>query len=981
MVTAKRQDERSFQLLRNQIEGEVYTDKTHLVIYATDASVYREQPIAVVIPKHTEDVKMTIEFAKAHHLPIIPRATGTSLAGQCVGKGIVVDISKHLTNVIKLNVEEQWVSVEPGVIRDELNRYLQLHGLFFGPNTSTANRATIGGMVGNNSCGSTSIAYGTTRDHILELEVILSNGEKVVFGEIDRETLSQKTKLENLEGQIYRQLVKELANPVIQHQIKEGFPKASVTRRNTGYAVDELLSYTEFGGNQKTINVAKLLAGSEGTLAFTTEIKLSLDPLPAPGEVLLCAHFNSVDDSLKAVLMAMEHQPAACELMDKIILDCTKANIEQEKNRFFVEGDPAAILMIELRGKDNEIAKNKAQLIIDQLKENDLGYAFPMLFPPHTNKAWSLRKAGLGLLANIPGDAKAVACIEDTAVDVVDLPAYIEEFTVMMESFNQRAVYYAHAGAGELHLRPILDLKKSKDVALFRQITESTTRLVKKFRGSLSGEHGDGRVRAEFIPLIVGEENYQLFRKIKKVWDPNTIFNPGKIVDAPPMDESLRYVPDREEPDIQSIFNFDEDGGILRAAEKCNGSGDCRKLHTAGGTMCPSYQATRDEKDSTRARANALRELLTRSAKDENPYNHPELKAVMDLCISCKGCTAECPSNVDMSTLKAEFLYQYYKVNGVPLRARLFAANGRLNKLAAKVPGLSRFFLGNKITGNILKKMMGVAPQRSLPLVQKRTLGNWYKKNYQAPEKNKRKGSCYFFFDEFTDLLDSDIGIKAIQLLNRLGYEVQRIGHDESGRAHLSKGLLKEAQKIARKNVSLFKPIISEQSPLIGVEPSAILGFRDEYPRLVEPTEKKNAEQLAQHCLTIEEFISREINNGNISSDDFHTDQKHLLLHGHCHQKALSSINHTVQTLSLPANYHVEVIPSGCCGMAGSFGYEKEHYEVSMKIGELVLFPAIRKADVATTVVAPGTSCRHQIQDGTQRKALHPVDVLWAALE
>ncbi|MEM1328421.1 MAG: FAD-linked oxidase C-terminal domain-containing protein [Bacteroidota bacterium] len=969
-----------FSALQQQLEGELYTDRLQQIIYATDASVYRELPLAVAIPKSVADLKQLIRFANDNKTSLIPRAGGTSLAGQCVGNGIVVDISKYFNQILEFNAEEQWVRVQPGVVRDELNAFLKPHGFFFSPITSTANRAMIGGMVGNNSSGTTSIEYGSTRDHVLEIKALLSDASESTFYALDKNKFEEKTRNRNLEGNLYRHIYKELKDDTQRQRICDNFPKASIHRRNTGYAVDYLMNTAPFKATELHFDFCKLLCGSEGTLALTTEIKLHVDPLPAPHNLVVAAHFDSVHHSMLATQIAMQQRPSACELMDKIILDCTKDNIEQSKNRFFVEGDPEAVLMVEFRGQTKAEAQEKADTFITNLKTQNLGYAFPIIYGERTKAVWQLRSAGLGLLANIPGDKKAVACIEDTAVDIDDLPQYIDDFSEMMDSFGQRAVYYAHAGAGELHLRPILDLKKSEDREQFYHISKASAELVKSYNGSLSGEHGDGRVRAAFIPLMVGDEVYDLFRRIKSTWDPNNIFNPGKIVDAQPMNESLRYEPEQRDRQFETAFDFSQQGGILRAAEQCNGSGDCRKLSISGGTMCPSYRATRDEKDTTRARANALREMMTRSEK-VNPFDQKELKEVMDLCISCKGCTSECPSNVDVSSLKAEFLYQYQKANGIPLRSRAFANIHRLNTLGGLVPGVYNFFLQQKMLSGLAKKVLGVAPERSLPSIASRRLRSWFKKDFQSTiEPNKAVKTIYLFVDEFTDWNDTEIGKKAVLLLDRLGYDIKVLDHAESGRAAISKGLLDYAKKVANQNVVLFADAISAETPLIGIEPSAILSFRDEYPRLVDKHLQSKAHSIADHTFTIEEFLAKEMNVGNINTSFFHQHKRKLLLHGHCHQKALTKLEDAIQVLSLPKNYHVEVILSGCCGMAGSFGYEAEHYEVSQQIGELVLFPAVRAASADTILVASGTSCRHQILDGTQREAKHFVEVLYEAL-
>ncbi|TDQ18434.1 FAD/FMN-containing dehydrogenase [Algoriphagus boseongensis] len=965
--------------LATQLEGSLQVDQLSRTLYATDASVYREMPLAVAFPKTESDIQKLIHFASENGTSLIPRTAGTSLAGQCVGNGIVVDVSKHFTQILEFNKEERWVRVQPGVVRDELNRFLKPHGLFFSPITSTANRAMIGGMVGNNSSGTTSIVYGVTRDKVISLNTILSDGEKVVFGEISQDDFDRKCGQKNLEGEIYRQIFDELNNPEIREEIHAQFPKKSIHRRNTGYAVDELLKAELFEGKEK-FSFCKLLAGSEGTLAFTTEIKISLDPLPDPVEIVVAAHFESIHQSMKSAQVAMKHPATAVELMDKIILDCTKESIEYSKNRYFVEGDPAAILMIEFRGQTLEEAMAKGEALVDDLKSAGYGYAYPIIEPAKVASAWALRAAGLGLLGNIPGDPKAVACIEDTAVDIEDLADYIYEVDAMMEGFNQKPVHYAHAGAGEIHLRPILDLKKAEDVEEFYKISLASAQLVKKYQGSLSGEHGDGRVRAAFIPLMVGEKNYELFRRIKYTWDPKNIFNPGKIVDAAPMNKFLRYEPGMQTPEHETVIDFSNVGGILRLAEKCNGSGDCRKLPGSGGTMCPSYMATRNERDTVRGRANTLREFLTLDKK-ENAFDHPEIKEALDLCLSCKGCTAECPSNVDMASMKAEFLFQYQKTNGIPLRSRAFAYINELNELGSKIPGIANFLLSHSFTGGLMKSFLGVAPDRNLPEISPISLRKWYAKNYELlPGSSQPIKTVYFFVDEFTNHNDTSIGIKAISLLKKLGYDIKIVQHEESGRSALSKGLLPKAKKHAEANVKIFEKLIDGNTPLIGIEPSAILSFRDEYPRIVSPDLVPAAKKLKFHVQLIDEFLGKEIAAGNIKAESFTTKTQKIKLHGHCHQKALSSLSWTQKLLTLPVNYTVETIPSGCCGMAGSFGYEAEHYEVSQQVGELVLFPAVRKADSETLISAPGTSCRHQIADGTGRKAKHPVEILWEAL-
>ena len=968
-------DSLQLQQLAKTLEGTLYFDELHKKLYATDASAYRMLPIAVAIPKSEKDIIEIIRFAEKNKIAITPRTAGTSLAGQTVGSGIIVDVSKHFTKILDFDPINKTVKVQPGVIRDELNLYLKPHGLFFGPNTSTSNRCMIGGMVGNNSSGTTSIRFGVTRDKIVEIKAVLSNGSSAVFNEITSEEFIEKTKGGTLESKIYKTIFEELSNKENQQEIVKEFPKPEIHRRNTGYAIDLLLQSELFGGTDKTINLGKLLCGSEGTLAFTTEITLKLDDLPPTNNVMVVAHFHSIQESLEAVVIAMKHHLYTCEMMDDTILDCTKTNREQAKNRFFIQGNPKAVMMFEVASyKSMEDAELQADALIADLQNNNFGYALPKIYGADIDKINELRKAGLGLLGSIVGDNKAADSIEDTAVELSDLPNYIAEFSAMMARHGQSAIYYAHAGAGEIHLRPVLNLKTKEGLHQFRNIATEVAILVKKYRGSLSGEHGDGIVRGEFLPYMIGDKNYELLKRIKNAFDPNTILNVGKIVNASKMDENLRVEAGRIEPDIQTIQDFSDSLGILRAAEKCNGSGDCRKLPSAGGTLCPSYRATRNEKDTTRARANALREYLTHSEKD-NKFNHEELYKVFELCVSCKACASECPSNVDVAALKAEFLYQYQKANGFSLRNKIFAYNAKMNGLGSLFSSLTNFMVNLAL----VKKTMGIATQRKVPLLAPKSFKSWYKKNRkQAGNSVFENGKVYLFCDEFTNYYDVSVGIDAFELLTKIGYEVIIIDHEESGRAFISKGFLEQAKAVANKNVAIFSNLINESTPLIGIEPSAILTFRDEYLRLAD--DKESAIKLSKNAFTIEEFFKREIDKGNIQASQFSDTAKTIKIHGHCHQKSLSSIEAAFAMLNLPKNNTVTIYNSGCCGMAGSFGYEKEHYEISMQMGEDTLFPKIRSTETTTEIAAAGTSCRHQIFDGTNRKALHPVSILRSCL-
>ncbi len=966
-------NQQQFEQLKNQLKVELFVDNLHKVMYATDASVYKMLPLGVAYPKDVADIKTLIHFATQNKTSLIPRTAGTSLAGQCVGEGIVVDVSKYFTKMISFDEEKKQVTLQPGVVRDELNLYLKPYGFFFGPNTSTANRCMIGGMVGNNSSGTTSIQYGVTRDKVIRLKCILSDTSEVVFENLSEAEFEQKLQLKTLEGNIYRFIHQELSKPAVQKEIINEFPKPEIHRRNTGYALDELLNSAIFSDSTKAFNFCNLLSGSEGTLAFTTEITLQLDALPPKETLMVASHYESIEKCLNDVESTMQHDLYTCEMMDKTILDCTKNNATQQQNRFFIQGDPQAILMLGVRGNTIEDVQNKADKLISSLEKSALSYANVVLKGEEIKSVLTLRKAGLGLLGSIIGDNKAVACIEDTAVALPDLSSFITDFTTLMKRYNQDAVYYAHAGAGELHLRPILNLKKGQDVTLFRKITTDVALLTKKYKGSFSGEHGDGIVRAEFLPLMIGDKNYQLCKQVKHVFDPNTIFNPGKIVNPYKMDENLRYEIDRQEPEIDTLLDFSDNQGILRAVEKCNGSGDCRKSVSAGGAMCPSYRATKNEKDVTRARANVLREFLTNSTQ-KNKFNHQEIKESLALCLSCKACVSECPSSVDIAAYKTEFLYQYQQENGYQFADKLVAYNTTINKALIPFSGLVNAMFSNKAIASIIKKVSGVHANRTLPKLAEKS----FSKQHQQQIVSNPIQSVYLFIDEFCSYQDVQVAKASYELLIRLNYQVEVITELESGRTFLSKGFLKQAQKIANTNVKYLKNKISKNTPLIGIEPSAILSFRDEYKRLV--SDKKSMIAIAENTFLIEEFLSEAIKKGDIKASQFTTAAKTIKIHNHCHQKALSTQKVTFDILNLPKNYEPTIIPSGCCGMAGSFGYEKEKYAVSMQIGNQTLFPAIRKAKENTIIVANGTSCRHQIKDGTQRIAYHPVEILLKAL-
>ena len=1014
----------------------IFTDSIHKMAYSTDASIYREVPQGVAYPKDAEEVRALIRLARERATCLIPRAGGTSIAGQVVGNGIVVDISRHFNKILEINAEERWARVEPGVVRDELNIALKPYGLFFSPETSTSNRCCIGGMVGNNSCGTHSLIYGSTRHHVLQLKGLLADGS--AFDTAERGS-------GELERSIYAQLEGWRGDPEVVRLIEANYPDRSLRRRSCGYAIDEAMGLggggaaggqeAEASGPAAAPDLCKLLCGSEGTLAFITEIKVSLDPLPPAEGMVLCAHCPSLEASFEANLVALRHGPVAVELMDGRILELGKDNIEAQRNRFFVEGDPAALLIAEFRGQAMDAA---ADALEAELRASGLAYACTRVYGADVARVWALRKAGLGVLSGMKGDAKPVGVIEDTAVAPERLPAYMADFRTMLSRLGLDCVFYGHISTGELHLRPILNLKDAEGRRLFRAVAEETARLVRKHRGSLSGEHGDGRLRGEFIPLMYGPECYRLMQEVKRCWDPYNVFNMNKIVNAPGMDEWLRF--QEAQPYVvdgaKTVFNwraaFDEckvEGAsgvrsqahaLMCSIEQCNGAGDCRKSNLIGGTMCPAFKATRDELNTTRARANVLRECLTRGGG----FTSPEVKEILDSCLACKGCRAECPSNVDMTRIRAEVLHQIHRREGTPLRTFAVARMAAVERLGHLVRPLYNFFSGWGPSAALLKRMVRFASERRIPALSRYSMRQLIRRDGFGTTSGGRR--VYLFADEFTNFQEAELGLTFARLLRRLGYDVVVPRHAESGRAAISKGCLKLARRFAVRNVRLLADVVTADAPLVGIEPSCILSFRDEYPDLVPPEMRPAAKALAANCLLFDEFIMREAAAGRISSDAFRADPVEVWLHGHCHQKALVGIGKTAAALRLLPCSTVHVIPSGCCGMAGSFGYEKEHYRRSIEIGEMVLFPAVRRAlhlpsasgtpsgiasapsspspspsvpgisftpsassspgtpaldpPVPVVVVAPGTSCRQQILDGTGAHAVHPVELLYAWL-
>ena len=950
-------------------DGELRFDALHRLLYAQDASIYAEEPAGVAYPRHREDVQALVRMCAATGLALIPRAAGTSLAGQCVGDGLVVDVGRHMNEILELNVEERWVRVQPGVILDDLNRHLVPYGLFFGPDTSTANRCMIGGMVGNNSCGSHSILYGNTMQHVLELGVVFADGSYELLRPWNAEELDAHRERNDALGAGVRALL----DIVAQHRelIESRYPTRDVLRRNTGYPLDDIACREPFGEGG-AFSLARFLCGTEGTLGITTEVKLNLVAQPAH-RMIVAAHFADLGDALRATVRTIAHTPAAVELIDRNILEQTKTNIEQRHNRFFIEGDPDAILVIEFyRAAVGEL-EAAAEAVIEELQGAGLGYAFPIVRPPDDAKVWALRKAGLGLLMGVVGDTKSVSVIEDTAVPVARLPEYVADIQALMARYETDTVYHAHASVGELHIRPALNLKERRDVDKMGEIASAVADLVREYRGSLSGEHGDGRVRSPYIEQFFGAEVVELHRRVKQAFDPQYIMNPRKIVDPEPIDADLRFEPGAEVPQVETLFDWTSDLGLVRATEKCNGAGACRKPAEAGGTMCPSYMATLDERDTTRGRANVFRQLLL-EGPDTAMSSHVLYEA-MDLCLSCKGCKRECPANVDLARLKAEFTQHYWDEHGTPLSALLFGHYAQLSRLAMVSPALANFVMTFGLTRWLMGVMMGLAPQRNLPAFAPRSFRSWFA-GHPAPTHDR---AVWLYVDPFTEYTEPELGQAAVEVLEACGFGVELFPVEDDGRTLLSKGLVRSAKKLVNRTLRGLGDVLRAhpERAVIGIEPSALLTFLDEWPDLAAPEHRATAEDLAGRAMMLDDFLATQLAENAI--DVAWRGAGTVLLHGHCHQKALVGTSGTEAVLRA-AGYDVTTLATGCCGMAGSFGYERKHYDVSQQIGELVLFPALREADDEVLVCAPGTSCRHQIADGVQRKARHPVLFLRDAL-
>jgi len=946
--------------LRRRVEGDVRFDTYSRLLYSTDASMYQMEPIGVVIPRHAGDVQAVVEVANRLGAPLLPRGGGTSLTGQTVNRAVVLDFSRYMNQVLEVNEEELWARVQPGLVQDELNHHVRTRGLLFGPDTSTSNRATIGGMLGNNSGGSHSIAYGLTIDHVIQIDAILADGSRAVFGEMTPETFRAKMQAPGLEGQIYREV--ERIRAQYRDDIAARYPRH--WRRVCGYSLDELV-------RDRPLNMARLVVGSEGTLLTIVEARMRLVRRPVKTAVDVI-HYRDMQEALESSQAILETGPYAVELTDKMILDLARNNIEQSQRMGFVQGDPAAILIVEYTGETDGEVKSKVEALEARRAQERFGYASHVAYDAGEQQSiWKLRKAGLGLLLGMKGEAKPIAFIEDTAVDPKHLPEFVPRFRDIMAKHGAEAAYYGHCSVGCLHIRPVINLKAERGLRQVEAMAGEIFDLVLEYGGAISSEHGDGRARSPFLERVFGPKVFRAFRELKAAFDPKTLLNPGNIVASPGITEHLRYGTAYQTWEPKTLLDFSAQGGFAAAVEMCNGVGVCRKK--LEGTMCPSYMATKDEEHSTRGRANALRAVLSGKVPAAD-FAGRRLYEVMDLCLECKGCKAECPSNVDMAKMKYEFLHHYHRVNGLPLRNRLFGHIARLSRLGSGLAPVSNWIAGSRPNRLVMEKLLGIDRRRPLPAFAGETFTAWFDRRKPAIEAPR--GGVALFADTFVTYNAPEVGRAAVELLEAAGYRVELVDKKCCGRPLISKGMLGLARAHAEWNVGRLAPLVARGLSIVGLEPSCLLTLRDEYVELVRTEE---ARQVARASFLLEEFLLRERKRGLSLEFRNGGPLRRALLHGHCHQKALAGTTATVEALRW-AGFEVSEVDSGCCGMAGSFGFEKEHYDISVTLGNRRLAPAVKAAPAEMEIVAPGISCRQQIQHLAGRRAKHPAEVLREAL-
>ncbi|MBN1991468.1 MAG: FAD-binding protein [Anaerolineae bacterium] len=963
--------------LQKRITGNLRADEYSRILYSTDASIYQVMPHGVLIPKTVADVQAAVELAAQYQVPLLPRAAGSSLAGQAVNEALIIDLTRHLDAVLEVNPEERWAWVQPGVVLDQLNLHLKPIGLKFGPDPASGNRAALGGITGNNATGSHSLIYGMAADHILETNVILSDGSRATFGPLRTAALAQRQRQNGLEGHIYRQV-----SQIVQTQagaIRAGTPRH--WRRCGGYNLDRFVEGVSHNYPQDhRFNLAKLMCGSEGTLAVITAIKLNLVPRPTQTALALI-HFDNLWEALTAVPVILAVEPAAVELVDNLGLTmCRRVPAYSRLLATFVEGAPHCLLITEFYGESETELRAKIQTLREHLKKEKVGFTalVPALNPKLQNNVWSVRKAALGLLMSIKGDHKPLPFIEDAAVPVEHLADYISGIENFCRDLGTKVVYHAHASAGCLHVRPLINAKVASEVNKLPVISRFAIELLGQYGGAFSSEHGDGRARSWLNETFFGPPLYGLFKEVKQAFDPHNIFNPGNIVDGPAMTKNLRFGANYQTIPVQEFLDFSDDMGFHRAVEMCNGAGVC--LKRTEGTMCPSFMVTRDEEHSTRGRANALRAALSGLLPPE-ALTGERMYEVMDLCIECKACRAECPSAVDMAKIKFEFLSQYYAKHGIPLRARLFADIARWSRLSCgpQAP-LINGFMRNGLVKWGLEKFIGISGRRQMPEFARQPFHRWFKKRKSGGRDQKAGNTkrVVLFNDTFNNYNYPHVAIAAAEVLEAAGFEISLPGHQCCGRPMISKGLVHKARHAAQNTVDRLAPFAEQDIPIVGLEPSCLLSMRDEYLYLLP--DDPRVKLVAKHCYTFEEFIAKLADEGQLALE-FKQTVRHILLHGHCQQKSLVGTGPSKRALTLPPGYTVTEVDSGCCGLAGSFGYEAEHYAISMAMGERRLFPAIREQAETVIIAAAGASCRQQMKHGTGKHVMHPAEILRDAIK
>ena len=966
MTTASRSTRSQLaEELNRAVAGEVRFDRYSRQLYATDASIYKMTPLGVVLPHDADDVSAVIETCNNAGISVLPRGGGTGLSGQTVNRGVVIDFSKYMHNVLEINGEEGWVHTQPGITIDELNRQVTHTGKYFTPDPSTSSRANIGGAMGNNSCGSHSIIYGKTVDQVQQMSVILSDGSPATFQSLTASQLEGKMGLSNLEGQIYRGIptIADTAAPEVDRR----FPK--ILRRVGGYNIDRVYSPVTDG---PIIDLTQVMVGSEGTLAAVTDARLKLWDIPK-SKGLAVLHFHTLRDSMEATVATLEHDVSAVEHIGEIIINQARKSLGFSRNIGFLQGEPTDILVVEMTGENTVEVQSKLAAFEQAIKRDTNTFAVTLLLEPaQQRQVWAMREAGLGLMMNVEGDTKPLPFVEDTAVSPERLPEYVERFDEIVKRHGTEAGYYGHASVGCLHIRPLVNLKKNAGIDTMYQIADEISDLVLEFGGSLSGEHGDGIVRGAWAEKMFGTDLVNHFREVKDLFDPNSIMNPGKVFDTPDMRENLRYGSDYETAPIPTKLDWTADGSFAGAIERCNGVGACRKVNA--GAMCPSYMATREEEHSTRGRANALRGALS-GAIPLDEIRSDRMFEVLDLCLECKSCKSECPSNVDMAKIKYEFLDLYYQTHSVPLRSRIVANIHRLNSLApGPLAPIANIVNRSAPARWASEKILGIDRRRQLPKIVSQTFEQWF--NRRQPQTTGSRGDIVLFHDTFMNFNHPESGIAAVKLLEALGYRVHLADRACCGRPMVSSGLLDQAVANAKKNVDALLPHVENGAKIVGCESSCILTLKDEYPDLLgsDPA----AKAVANASVMLEEVLAETQNDGQqIKWNDTSAD---ILLHVHCHERALVGTSQAVTALNLPPNYNAELIDAGCCGMAGSFGYAKEHYDVSLQVGEDRLFPALRKAGPSIQFAITGVSCKQQIEDELDRPAHFLAELLAEAV-